>query len=110
MAAVGCNHDDKMIVDNPYAMFNEVNDFNTQVTELVFDNYDGYKMVDVNSNVSWELNGTADWISISNHSGSSTQNKPLHLKVSVTANKGETERTAEGSKVYIAHSAISTCQ
>ena len=95
MAAVGCHNGDKMIVDNPYAVFNEVNDFNTPVTELVFDNYDGYKMVDVNSNVSWELNGTADWISISNHSGSSTQNKPLHLKVSVTANKGETERTAE---------------
>lgn len=94
-AMVACNDDKEVTVASPYATFNEVNDSESKVTELSFDNYGGSKMVDILSNVSWELSGTPDWITISNHSGPATTKEPLHLKVTVTENKNDSERSAE---------------
>lgn len=94
-AVVACSENKAVIVDNPYAVFNEVNNENLQVNELTFDYNEGYKMVDIRSNVSWKLSDIPDWVSVSNHSGSSTSKEPLHLKVTVAENKSEAERSAE---------------
>lgn len=94
-AMVACSDDKTPAVSDPYAVFNEVNNEEVKVAELAFDNYGGSQMVDIRSNVSWELSDAPDWVTISNHSGPATTKEPLHLKVTVAENKDESERSAE---------------
>lgn len=94
-ATVACSDKNETPVENPYTVFSDVDAENSGVSILSFDNYEGFKMVDINSNVSWELSDTPDWISISNHSGGATTNGPIHLKVTVAENETESERSAD---------------
>lgn len=92
---VACSDDKEPKVENPYSIFCEVGSESSTVTELSFDNYEGFKMVDIRSNVSWKLSDTPEWVTISNHSGPATTSDPLHLKVTVAENKSESPRSAE---------------
>lgn len=94
-AMVSCSNQNGIAVTDPYVEFNEVNNVEVKVTQLTFDNYGGNQMVDIRSNVNWELSGVPEWVAVSNHSGKPTTNEPLHLKLSVTENNSESERSAE---------------
>lgn len=94
-ATVSCSDNKETTVGNPSSVFCEVNSEGSTVSVLDFDNYEGYKMVDIRSNVSWQLSETPDWITISNHSGPATTKEPIHLKVSVAENNTDAERSAE---------------
>ncbi|MDE5997541.1 MAG: cellulase family glycosylhydrolase [Muribaculaceae bacterium] len=95
-AMVSCSDNDKETpVGNPYSAFCEVNSEDSPVSVLNFDNYEGYRMVDIRSNVSWQLSETPDWITISNHSGPATEKEPIHLKITVDENKTSNERSAD---------------
>lgn len=93
--AVSCSNNEDIIVDNPYSVFRIVNNENEAPSTLSFDNYGGYQMVDIRSNVNWSLSETPDWITISNHSGEATTREPLHLKITVAPNESESDRSAE---------------
>ncbi len=94
-ATVSCSDNNDIVVDNPSSVFCEVNSESNTVSILNFDNYEGFQMVDIKSNVDWQLSDAPDWITISNHSGKPTTKEPIHLKIAVTENNTESERSAE---------------
>lgn len=89
-----CSSDDEIKVDDPHAYFCQVGTDNVKVTELSFDTYESFQMIDICSNVDWSVKTDADWITLSNRSGGPLTKENLHLKVSVAANKTEASRSA----------------
>lgn len=89
-----CGSDDEIKVADPHAYFCTVNDDNLKLSEISFDSYESFKMVDICSNVSWSVASDADWLTVSNHSGGPLDKENLHLKLSVKANDTGADRTA----------------
>lgn len=94
LAAAACNKEEIEPVSNPQVRFCAVDDTVSVVSELAFDSWSGFQMVDVHTNTDWKLECNADWITLSNHSGTATNGKTLHLKVTVAENKTGQARRA----------------
>ena len=65
---VSCSTDDNLIVDNPYVTFTKVGT-NIELTDYEVECFPVTAMFDVNANVDWTLDCDADWVKLSNHSG-----------------------------------------
>lgn len=94
MTATACNDNDNN-VSNPKVQFCTVNDTTTSISQLTFSNWKSSQMVDVHTNTYWQLKCDADWITLSNHSGTPMSGKTLHLKVTVDENTTTQDRTAD---------------
>lgn len=96
MALAACSDDDSVSVSNPKVQFCAVNDTTTAVSQLTFTKWGSFQMVDIQSNIDWQLSCDADWVTLSNHSGVPTSgaSKTLHLKVTVPENMTGQQRTA----------------
>ncbi|MDE6270233.1 MAG: cellulase family glycosylhydrolase, partial [Muribaculaceae bacterium] len=90
-----CSDDKHSKLENPYAMFCEVNSEENTLSELTFGGYQTYQMIDIRTNVNWKLSQTPEWLTISNHSGKPTTHEPLHLKVAVEENATGSARTPD---------------
>lgn len=96
MALAACSDDDSVSVSNPKVQFCAVNDTTTAVSQLTFTKWSSFQMIDIQSNIDWQLSCDADWVTLSNHSGVPTSgaSKTLHLKVTVPENMTGQQRTA----------------
>ena len=94
LALAACSDDDIVNVSNPKVQFCAVNDTTVAVSQLTFTKWSSFQMVDIQSNIDWQVSCDADWITLSNHSGLGMTNKTLHLKVTVAENPTEQNRTA----------------
>ena len=95
MAATACSDSNNNGgVSDPTMTFCAVNDPTTTVSQLTFTKWNSFQMVDIQSNIDWQVSCDADWVTLSNHSGVGMTNKTLHLKVTVEENTTEQERTA----------------
>ncbi len=94
LALAACSDDDSVNVSNPKVQFCAVNDTTTTVSQLTFTKWSSFQMVDIQSNIDWQVSCDADWVTLSNHSGLGMTDKTLHLKVTVTENATEQNRTA----------------
>ena len=95
LALAACSDDDSSTsVSNPKVQFCAVNDTTTAVTQLTFSKWSSFQMVDIQSNIDWQVSCDADWVTLSNHSGVPMTGKTLHLKVTVAENPTEQSRTA----------------
>ena len=95
LVLAACSDNNGTSVSNPSLQFCEVNDQETAVDQLTFSKWGSFQMVDIQSNIDWEVYSDADWVTLSNHSGVGMTNKTLHLKVTVTENPTEESRTAK---------------
>lgn len=94
LALAACSDDDSTTVSNPKMQFCAVNDTTIAVSQLTFTKWSSFQMVDIQSNIDWQVSCDADWITLSNHSGVGMTGKTLHLKVTVAENPTEQSRTA----------------
>ena len=96
MALAACSDDDSTSVTNPKMQFCAVGDTTTAVSQLTFTKWSSFQMIDIQSNIDWQLSCDADWVTLSNHSGVPTSgaSKTLHLKVTVPENMTGQQRTA----------------
>ena len=94
LALAACSDDDSTTVSNPKMQFCAVNDTAIAVSQLTFTKWSSFQMVDIQSNIDWQVSCDADWITLSNHSGVGMTGKTLHLKVTVAENPTEQSRTA----------------
>ena len=96
LALAACSDDDSVSVNNPKVQFCAVNDTTTAVSQLTFTKWGSFQMIDIQSNIDWQLSCDADWVTLSNHSGVPTSgaSKTLHLKVTVPENMTGQQRTA----------------
>lgn len=96
LALAACSDDDSVSVSNPKVQFCAVNDTTTAVTQLTFTKWGSFQMIDIQSNIEWQLSCDADWVTLSNYSGVPTSgaSKTLHLKVTVPENMTGQQRTA----------------
>lgn len=95
MAATACSDSNNNGgVSDPTMTFCAVNDPTTTVSQLTFTKWNSFQMVDIQSNIDWQVSCDADWVTLSNHSGVGMTNKTLHLKVTVEENTTEQNRTA----------------
>ena len=95
MAATACSDSNNNGgVSDPTMTFCAVNDPTTTVSQLTFTKWNSFQMVDIQSNIDWQVSCDADWVTLSNHSGGGMTNKTLHLKVTVEENTTEQSRTA----------------
>ena len=94
LALAACSDKDSENVSNPSLQFCAVNDPTTAISQLTFTKWNSFQMVDIQSNIDWQVSCDADWVTLSNHSGVGMTNKTLHLKVTVTENPTEQNRTA----------------
>ena len=94
LALAACSDKDSENVSNPSLQFCAVNDPTTAISQLTFTKWNSFQMVDIQSNIEWQVSCDADWVTLSNHSGVGMTNKTLHLKVTVTENPTEQNRTA----------------
>ena len=82
-------------MSNPKVQFCAVGDTTTAVSQLTFTKWSSFQMVDIQSNIDWQVSCDADWVTLSNHSGVPMTGKTLHLKVTVAENPTEQNRTAD---------------
>ena len=96
LALAACSDDDSVSVSNPKVQFCAVNDTTTAVSQLTFTKWSSFQMIDIQSNIDWQLSCDADWVTLSNRSGVPTSgaSKTLHLKVTVPENMTGQQRTA----------------
>lgn len=94
MAATACSNDEET-VSNPKVQFCAVGDSTSTVSGLTFTAWGGFQMVDIRSNANWQLDCSADWITLSNHSGIPTVDEGIHLKVAVSENTTGQQRSAD---------------
>ena len=94
LALAACSDDDSISVSNPKVQFCSVNDTTIAVGQLTFSKWSSFQMVDIQSNIDWQVSCDADWVTLSNHSGVGMTGKTLHLKVTVAENPTEQNRTA----------------
>ena len=94
LALAACSDDDIISVSNPKVQFCAVNDTTIAVGQLTFSKWSSFQMVDIQSNIDWQVSCDADWVTLSNHSGVGMTGKTLHLKVTVDENPTEQNRTA----------------
>ena len=96
MALAACSDDDSTSVTNPKMQFCAVGDTTTAVSQLTFTKWSSFQMIDIQSNIDWQLSCDADWVTLSNRSGVPTSgaSKTLHLKVTVPENMTGQQRTA----------------
>ena len=94
LALAACSDDDSISVSNPKVQFCSVNDTTIAVAQLTFSKWSSFQMVDIQSNIDWQVSCDADWVTLSNHSGVGMTGKTLHLKVTVAENPTEQNRTA----------------
>ena len=94
LALAACSDDDSTSVTNPKMQFCAVGDTTTAVSQLTFSKWSSFQMVDIQSNIDWQVSCDADWVTLSNHSGQPMTGKTLHLKVTVAENTTEQNRTA----------------
>ena len=94
LAACSDNDNSSANVSNPKVQFCAVGDTTTAVSQLTFTKWSSFQMVDIQSNIDWQVTCDADWVTLSNHSGVPMTGKTLHLKVTVTENPTEQNRTA----------------
>lgn len=94
LALAACSDKDSENVSNPSLQFCAVNDPTTAISQLTFTKWNSFQMVDIQSNIEWQVSCDADWVTLSNHSGLGMTDKTLHLKVSVAENPSEQNRTA----------------
>ena len=94
LSLAACSDDDSTSVSNPKMQFCAVDDTTTTVSQLTFTKWSSFQMVDIQSNIDWQVSCDADWVALSNHSGVPMTGKTLHLKVTVTENQTEQNRTA----------------
>lgn len=96
LALAACSDDDSVSVSNPKVQFCAVNDTTTAVSQLTFTKWGSFQMIDIQSNIDWQLSCDADWVTLSNRSGVPTSgaSKTLHLKVTVPENMTGQQRTA----------------
>lgn len=94
LAACSDNDNSSANVSNPKVQFCAVGDTTTAVSQLTFTKWSSFQMVDIQSNIDWQVTCDADWVTLSNHSGVPMTGKTLHLKVTVAENPTEQNRTA----------------
>ena len=94
LALAACSDDDSISVSNPKVQFCSVNDTTIAIGQLTFSKWSSFQMVDIQSNIDWQVSCDADWVTLSNHSGVGMTGKTLHLKVTVAENPTEQNRTA----------------
>lgn len=96
LALAACSDKDSVSVSNPKVQFCAVGDTTTAISQLTFTKWSSFQMVDIQSNIDWQLSCDADWVTLSNHSGVPTSgaSKTLHLKVTVPENMTGQQRTA----------------
>ena len=94
---VSCSTDDNLIVDNPYVTFTKVGT-NIELTDYEVECFPVTAMFDVNANVDWTLDCDADWVKLSNHSGTpidpSVPYQQVHIKIDIEKNTEASSRTA----------------
>ncbi len=92
-----CGHDEAATVDNPYVRFTEVGT-DIVLSELEVECFPVSAMIDVNANVDWRLDCDAEWVSLSNFSGTpidpDVEYQQVHIKLTVDENTGDRPRTA----------------
>ena len=94
LALAACSDDDSTGVSNPKMQFCAVGDTTSVVSQLTFSKWSSFQMVDIQSNIDWQVSCDADWVTLSNHFGVPMTGKTLHLKVTVAENPSEQNRTA----------------
>lgn len=91
-----CSDDDTVNVENPYVSFTKIGT-TTILTDYEVECFPVTAMFDVNANVDWTLNCDADWVKLSNYSGTPINPEipyqQVHIRLEIEKNPGETSRS-----------------
>lgn len=92
-----CSDDDVTTVDNPYVKFTKVGT-DVELSDYEVECFPVTAMIDVNANVDWRLECDADWVKLSNFSGTpidpDVEYQQVHIKLSINENTGDQPRKA----------------
>lgn len=92
-----CGNDERASLENPYVSFTKVGT-STELTTYEVECFPVTTIFDVNANVEWKLDCDAEWVKLSNRSGTpidpEVPYQQVHIRLDIEKNSGEVSRTA----------------